>query len=380
MTETFDVATYRKHFPALGKEQVYFDNAGGSQVLKEVIDSVSEYLSNNNVQLGASYPVAQRSTQLFAAGSEAVAKYVNCDPSEIVIGPSTTQLFRNLSTALFDHVTPGSEIILSKLDHEANVASWLQLASWRQCTVKWWSSSSRTNPKLEVEELKKLLSEKTKLVACTHTSNILGGITDVKGIAKAVHEVPGALFVVDAVAFAPHRQVDVKEFGVDFYSFSWYKVRLRHYFKSGATLEEKLGLAASNYELTASIPQVCSYLASIPWTSIAAYEQKLQGIIIDYLLSRPDIQIYGEPVADSTKRVPVISFTVKGRSSRSVVEAVEAKSNFGFRWGSFYSNRLVEEVLGLDPQDGVVRVSLVHYNTVDEVNGFVKVLDEVLNS
>lgn len=125
---------------------------------------------------------------------------------------------------------------------------------------------------------------------------------------------------------------------------------------------------------------MCSYLASIPWTSIAAYEQKLQGIIIDYLLSRPDIQIYGEPVADSTKRVPVISFTVKGRSSRSVVEAVEAKSNFGFRWGSFYSNRLVEEVLGLDPQDGVVRVSLVHYNTVDEVNGFVKVLDEVLNS
>merc|ERR1712070_119476 len=102
---------------------------------------------------------------------------------------------------------------------------------------------------------------------------------------------------------------------------------------------------------------------------------------IDYLLSKPDVyQIRGEPVADSAKRVPVISFTVKGRSSREVVEAIEARSNYGCRWGAFYSNRLAEDVMGLDPVDGVVRVSLLHYNTEDEVKGYVKVLDEVVSS
>lgn len=150
-------------------------------------------------------------------------------PLCIVLGPSTTQLFRNLSLALYEHLTPGSEIILSKLDHEANVASWLQIAAWRQLKVKWWDATNKHNPKLECDVLEGLLSEKTKLVACTHTSNILGTISDIKSIAKTVHKVPGALLCVDAVAYAPHREVDVQELEVDFYSFSWYKVRLAAY-------------------------------------------------------------------------------------------------------------------------------------------------------
>ncbi|CAD0054027.1 unnamed protein product [Aureobasidium pullulans] len=383
MAQTFDVTALRKHFPALDKKQVYFDNAGGSQVIQE-------YLSGTNVQLGASYPVAQKSTNLFAAGKDAVAKYINATSDEVVLGPSTTQLFRNLSLALYEHLTPGSEIILSKLDHEANVASWLQMAEWRNLTQ---------NPKLEPSVLKSLLSEKTKLVCCTHTSNILGTISDIKQIAKTVHTVPGALLCVDAVAYAPHRQVDMRDLDVDFYCFSWYKVygphiamlyakqssqsslqTLGHYFKGSATLEDKLGLAAANYELTASIPKVCEYLSQIPWDAISGHEEKLQGILIDYLNSRSDVKIWGEPVADAAKRVPVISWTVDGRSSKDIVDAVEAKSDFGFRWGAFYSNRLVQEVMGLDPVDGVVRVSLVHYNTEDEIKQFVKVLDEVLSN
>ena len=138
---------------------------------------------------------------------------------------------------------------------------------------------------------------------------------------------------------------------------------LGHYFKGTKSLEDLLGLAAANYELTASVPAVCKYLSSIPWDTIAEHEEKIQGILIDYLNSKKEIKIWGEPVADSSKRVPVISFTVQGRSSRSVVEAVESKTRFGFRWGAFYSNRLVKEVLGLDAEDGVIRVSLVHYNT-----------------
>lgn len=230
--------------------------------------------------------------------------------------------------------------------------------------------------------MRKLLSPKTKLVAVTHTSNILGTINDVKAIAQAVHEV-GGLLVVDAVAFAPHRQVDVKELEVDIYSFSWYKVygphvanlyvskaaqkhlrTLGHFFHPVNELSYTLGLAAANYELTASIPHVVEYLKRIPWDEIADHEERLQAILIDYLNSKAGrIRICGEPVADKQKRVPVISFVVEGRSSREVVEAVEAKSNYGFRWGSFYSNRLVQDVLGLDPVDGVIRVSLVHYNT-----------------
>lgn len=255
--------------------------------------------------------------------------------------------------ALFDHITPGSEIIVSKLDHEANVASWLRLAEMRSATIKWWSSPDRHNPHLDCAELRSLMSDKTKLVACTHTSNILGSISDVKSIAATVHEVPGALLCVDAVAYAPHRAVDVADWGVDFYSFSWYKVygphisclyaskaaqkslrTLGHYFKGTDSLGDLLGLAAANYELVSSIPKVCEYLESVPWDAISRHEEKLQGILISYLNSKPDVfQIWGEPVADRAKRVPVISFTVKGRSSQSIVEAVEAKSNFGFRWG-----------------------------------------------
>ena len=348
-----------------------------------------------------------------------MAKYINADPSEVVLGPSTTQLFRNVSISLYDYITQDSEIIVSMLDHEANIASWIQLSKDRGCTLKWYEPTDKRNPQIEPEVLRKLMSSKTKLVAFTHTSNILGTINDVKAIAKTVHEVPGALLCVDAVAYAPHRAIDVRGWGVDFYSFSWYKVygphiaslyaskeaqkhmrTLGHFFKDTNTLENLLGLAAANYELTASIPEVCKYLQNVPWEEISKHEEKLQGILIDYLNSKPDIiRIWGEPVADMAKRVPVISFTVKGRKSRDVVEAIEAKSDFGCRWGSFYSNRLCEEVLGLDAVDGVIRASLCHYNTgeyqtsvhteltyrancrvEEEVREYVKILDEVISS
>jgi len=382
-SSTFDIHAVRAHFPALQHEQVYFDNAGGSQILKSVVDQISNYLLSNNVQLGASYTIARESTRLFDEGCKAVAKYMNASPEEVVLGPSTTQLFRNLSQSLYDHVTPGTEIIVSKLDHEANIAAWIQLAKDRQAKVIWWDSPSKQNPQLDPGILKGLLNDKTRLVTCTHTSNILGTINDIRSISATVHTFPDALLCVDAVAYAPHRAVDVKDLGVDFYSFSWYKVygphiaslyasqeaqkklrTLGHFFKSTDCLENLLGLAAANYELTASIPSVCSYLHSVPWPQIAEHEEKLQGILINYLNSKPDTYtIYGEPVADREKRVPVISFTVKGKKSKDVVDAIESRSNFACRWGSFYSNRLCEEIMGLDAVDGVVRVSLCHYNS-----------------
>lgn len=154
-----------------------------------------------------------------------------------VIGPSTTQLFTNLSLAL--SLPPQSELIVSQVDHEANISPWVRLARMQGHTIKWWNPSTTSSTDgdrmnrhiagnemlLKPENLRPLLSERTKLVCCTHTSNVLGGIHDIKAIADEVHTVPGAMLCVDGVAYAPHKAPDVKELGVDFYSFSWYKVR-----------------------------------------------------------------------------------------------------------------------------------------------------------
>jgi len=118
----------------------------------------------------------------------------------------------------------GSEIIVSAIDHEANIASWVDIASREKLVLKWWLPKTKINPKLEASDLKELMTEKTVLVTCTHASNILGTIHDIKAIAEQVHTVPGALLCVDAVAYAPHRPIDMKELGADFYCFSWYKV------------------------------------------------------------------------------------------------------------------------------------------------------------
>jgi cysteine desulfurase family protein (TIGR01976 family) len=397
---SFDITAVRAQFPALNQKQVFMDNAGGSQVLESVITSISDYFRKTNVQLGASYPISQVSTNKFNEGHIAGAKYINAKPSEVVFGPSTTQLFRNLSVAL--KIEPDAEIILSNLDHEANLAPWVQLAEWKGLTVKWWipSKNTNSNPKLEVDDLKSLMTDKTRLVACTHTSNILGTITDVAALSKVIHETnPNTLFCVDAVAYAPHAPVDVKVFGVDFYSFSWYKVygphvsmlyvsekaqkeiqSLGHFFKKGDTLEEMLGLAAGNYECVQSVPKVVEYITGIGWEAISKQEEMIQEILLKYLRSKPDvIKIYGEESSDRRLRVPVISFRVKGQSSLGIIDAIEARSNFGCRNGHFYSKRLCENVLGIsDSDDGVVRCSLLHYNTVEEVEGLVKVLDEVI--
>lgn len=360
------------------------------------------YFKTNNVQLGASYPVSQTSTSLFNAGHAAGAAYVNATPEEVVFGPSTTQMFRNLSVAL--KTEPGDEFVISKLDHEANIASWVQLAKWKGLTVKWWVPSKDTdsNPKLVPEDLKKLLTDKTRLVTCTHTSNILGSVTDIAPLAEVIHSTsPRALFCVDAVAYAPHAPVDVKALGVDFYSFSWYKVygphiamlyvkksaqkeleSLGHYFKAGDQLEEMLGLAAGNYEEVQSVPEIVSYIQRVGWSSISKQEQELQEILLSFLRSRSDIiKIYGDPSSDRSLRVPVISFRIKGHSSLAVIDAIEAKSSYGCRSGHFYSKRLCEDVLGIkDANDGVIRCSLLHYNTKEEVQGLVDVLKGIIEN
>ncbi|KAI4156299.1 MAG: hypothetical protein LQ340_000389 [Diploschistes diacapsis] len=416
MAETASIAHLRAQFPGLEQGQVFMDNAGGSQTLGSVITAIQNYLSKTNVQLGASYSISQKSTGLYEKGYQAAAKYINASRDDIVLGGSTTQLFRNLSYAL--SFPAGSEIILSKLDHEANLSSWVSLAECQQLTIKWWapeSSSSdpdNSNPKLTPENLAPLISDKTVFAACTHTSNVLGTIHDVKALARTLHEkAPSAFLCVDAVAYAPHRPIDVRDLDVDFYAFSWYKVYgphisqlyahprthshikpLGHYFNPSRTVEQKLALAASSYELVAAVPAVVDYCGGTDpssrtgfWKRAKEHEHRLQRLLLECLNANENIRVLGERSADPELRVPTISFVVKGKSPKALVEQVDRASGdakgpldggqdgdqglgesrqFGIRWGHFYSKRLCEEVLGLEKDgEGVVRVSLVHYNT-----------------
>ena len=326
-----------------------------------------------------------------------------------MLGASTTQLFRNLSVAFAFDGPEGKrsevEIVVSKLDHEANIASWVSLAEQRGFKLVWWSAPPSSNPHLTAESLTPLLNERTGLVTCTHTSNILGSITDIKAIADAVHDThpeAGTLLCVDGVAYAPHRPLDLKALGVDCYAFSWYKVygphvaqlyvsekaqksvrSLGHYFKSGENLEEKLGLAGGSYELVASIPTVVEYLEGEGvWDGIVRQEVEVSEVLLKYLRDRQGVTIYGERSSDIEKRVPVISFTVEGWENDEVVSRIleESGGKFGFRAGHMYSKRLCNEVLGLEGESGAIRVSLLHYNTMEEVEGFVKCLDKVLAS
>lgn len=298
-----------------------------------------------------------------------------------VLGASTTQLLRNLSATL--EFQPGDEIILSGIDHEANVAPWADLAARQQLAVRWWKPASADEPRLLAADLAALLSPRTRLVACTHASNVLGTIHDVEAIAAAVHAAcPGALVCADGVAYAPHRRVDVRALGVDVYAFSWYKAygphvavlyasaataqpRMRslgHFFGPRATLEHKVGLAGASYELVAGIPAVAAYLEGVDWEGLVRHEERLQGTLLEYLNGRGDVTVYGERGAGGEVRVPTVSFCVEGFGPRRLVETIEKESRFGLKWGMFYSNRLVDHFLGLG-KEGVVRVSLVHYNT-----------------
>ncbi|KAK8114498.1 aminotransferase class-V [Apiospora kogelbergensis] len=377
----FDVSAARSKFPALSQDQVFFDNAGGSQTLGTVVDSIHKYLTNNNVQLGATYRVGQLATARYNDGFAAAAKYVNAQEDEIVFGSSTTQLYRNLSYAL--EFNEGDEIVVSSIDHEANIAPWVDLAARSKLTLKWWTPAKSMSPKLLPSDLEPLLTPKTRLVTCTHASNILGTISDIKAIASTVHaNVPGALVCVDGVAYAPHRALDVADLGVDVYCFSWYKVYGPHISMMAAPpLDEKLGLAGASYELLQAVPHVVEYLGGSNggWGGLVAHEHALQNTLLEYLASKPDVfTVVGETTADPAARVPTVSFLVKGWNAQTLVETVEQATNFGFRWGAFYSNRLAYDLLGLE-QDGVVRISMVHYNTVDEVKGIIAAIESAIS-
>lgn len=401
-----DLEFVRTRFPALSGEWTYFDNAGGSQTLDRVPQLMTEFLLGCNVQLGASYDVSRRATEAVAAGTRAIATLMGADPGEVVLGPSSTQLLNNLALALGPSLDPGDEVIVTDADHEANVGCWDRLAA-KGVVVKTWHVDPETL-RLDLDALDRLLGPRTKLVCVGHVSNILGTIHPVQEITKRVHAA-GARIVVDGVAYAPHRAIDVAEWDVDFYVFSVYKVYGPHlaalYGKRSAleglasvhhafhtTVPEKLQPGHYSYEAAYGCACLDDYYQSLArhhgadatgrqaviaaHQPIAAHEETLAERLLAFLRDRPGLRIVGERTADRSVRVPTISFVSQGHRSRDVVEAVDPH-RIGIRHGHFFAKRLTD-ALGLHPADGVVRVSMVHYNSLDEVDRLVDTLDRAL--
>jgi selenocysteine lyase/cysteine desulfurase len=430
-----DLSFARAAFPALAGETVFMDNAGGSLTLGSVADRIRDYLLTTDVQLGASYGVSVAASERYASARDRFADYVNAEASEeIVFGASTTMLLRSVAEAMRPLIEPGDEIVVTNVDHEANIGCWLGLEAVG-ARIRFWERNHDTGA-LELDDLDALLGERTRLVCVGHVSNVLGAIHPIRAVARRARAV-GAWSCVDGVAYAPHRAVDVRALEVDFYAFSLYKVygphhallyarrepflqlaNLNHFFYDRNSIPHKLEPGNANYELSWGAAGVVDYLEALgarsgwasqggagassepsrggglgadtevsdalpgaaarmaAWAAIAAHEEALAERLLAFLRGREDVRIIGPSTADRTLRVPTISFAHHARSSSEIVSAVD-RHGIGIRYGHFYAHRLVED-LGLMDQDGVVRVSLVHYNTLDEVERLVGVLEEVL--
>jgi cysteine desulfurase family protein (TIGR01976 family) len=404
--EAFPVERLRAEFPALQRagNDVFFDNAAGAQVPQAVFDAINEHLLVRNVQRGGRYSQSIAVDEILARARTSVGALVNArDPNEIAFGMNATSFIRLVSLGVAQTLGERNEIIVTDLDHEANVATWLALAPLG-ATIRWWRMRDDAN--LYLEDLAPLLSSKTRLLACSVASNALGTIVDVRGAADLVHAAGGEIFL-DCVHFAPHGRVDVQAFDCDYLVCSGYKIFGPHMgFLWGRyellqrlpTFREdfipdappgKIEAGTVSYESVAGMDAAVGYLArlgrsmaSAPADQRADVARAMQAILgyerilaLEMLKVLRDCKarIYG--VADPARiahRVPTMCFNIDGHSPAAVTEAM-ARAGIGIRDGHLYCPRLMRR-LGLAQDSGTIRVSLVHYNTVAEIHRFGNVL------
>jgi len=406
-----DLNFVRAQFPALAGDWVFLDNAGGSQALGRVIDRIGDYLRTTNVQLGASYAISERAGARMQDAQRRMAELVNAErPEEAVMGPTSTLLVQLLARAMAHQFAPGDEVVVSRADHESNIGAWVGLASIG-VVPRFWELNPGSHL-LQLDDLERVMSPRTRLVAFTHASNIFGTINPVAAITRFVHD-RGAKVCVDGVAYAPHRAVDVRAWDVDYYVLSLYKVygphhallygkyahllelaNLYHYFIAKDRIPYKLQPGNPNYELSYGAIGIADYLAELgarmgapdaaapraqierAFGAIADHEEALADRLLGYLATRPGVRVIGDPVADQAVRVPTISFVVDGVDSETIVRHIDAQQ-IGIRFGDFHSRRLAEH-LELQRHNGAVRVSMVHYNTLEEIDRLIQGLDEVI--
>ncbi len=392
----------RREFAGLESDWAYFDNAGGSFTLRRVIERVGEYMQTMPVQLGGNYPLSQQAATRQAEAMRQLAAFVNAaHAEEILFGASSTALTWQLARAMRPLLKGGDEIVITVMDHEANRSPWLWLREFG-VTVRSWEID-RDDFSLSLRKLDELLNQRTRLVCFSQCSNLLGRIEPVKEITRRVHAA-GARVFVDGVAYAPHRRVDVREWDVDFYVCSLYKIfgphigmlygrrgillelaNINHEYLAADALPYKLQPGGASYELAwgaAGIPEYFSRWetesGSDPFEEIARHEARLATPLLAFLAAHDDVTLLGSPDADPLARLPIIAFRHATLPSAGIAAAL-ADRRLAVKHGHFHSRRLLE-FLGIPPEDGVVRVSFAHYNTADEVERLVSALGEILGN
>ncbi|MDX1528794.1 MAG: aminotransferase class V-fold PLP-dependent enzyme, partial [Gammaproteobacteria bacterium] len=343
-----DLQFVRDQFPSVG-ELAFFENAGGTYVPQSVIDKVARYMRTTQVQPGGDFAPSILAAERMAESHRLMAEMLNAAPEEVMIGISTSMNVYLLAQAVRHWFAPGDEVVVTNLDHEANNGAWRRLEEFG-LKIREWQVNPETAD-LELDDLDALLNDHTRLVCVSQCSNITGSINDVAEIGRRVHDA-GALICVDAVAYAPHRRLDVKALDVDFYLVSLYKLygphvsllygkrelllkakRQHHYFIPDDDIPLKLNPGGPNHEFTASLSGITDYFDSVhrhhfPGSNatlhvrmtecfdlITAHEERLAAPFVDFLRSKPGVRIIGRATADHEARVPTFSFVVDGRDS-----------------------------------------------------------------
>jgi cysteine desulfurase family protein (TIGR01976 family) len=392
---SLDIAQVRAQFPALSRPNsqgvvpAYFDGPGGTQVPRRVLDAMADYLVGSNSNIGGEYEASARTDELIARARAAGGALVGGDPDGIAFGQNATTLNFLLTRAVGRLLEPGDEIVTSTLDHDANVAPWLLLAQDRDLVVR--QAGVTEDLELDLDDLAAKLTSRTKVVACTLASNAVGTLTPASRIAELAHRA-GALAWVDAVHYAPHRRIDVGAIGCDVllcspYKFfgphlgmawlrpdlaaSWPAERVRpagdrpagHRFETGTLSHEAL----------AGFVAATGYLRSLgddgdldrAYAAIGQHEHALAAFFLDGVRDLAGWRLLGVPEPDPGRRVATFGLLSGHASPRELAKRLG--DNGYYTWnGNFYALNLVR-ALGLDEDEGMLRIGFAHYNTIDEV-------------
>ncbi len=407
----FDSDFIRSQFPAFSEPSLkgfaHFENAGGSYACGQVIDHLNTYYRQTKLQPYYDFTPSRKAGDLMDSARDRMASWLNVRNDEVHFGPSTSQNTFNVSQALRQYLKPGDELVVTNQDHEANIGAWRRLESMG-VVIREWQINPET-AELDPADLDNLLNERTKVVAFTHCSNIVGSINPVKELCEKIHAA-GAWAFVDAVAYAPHGLPDVGDIGADLYKFSLYKVygphlgvmvmrrhvnealpNQGHFFNEFHT-GSRFTPAGPDHAQIASVNGVIDYLEAVhdhhfdsDTDDLAEKGRRIHGLfeqreyelvapLLDFLSNHLKISIVGKSTVEN--RAPTVSFTVSDQSSMELASRL-GKKNIGVGVGHCYAYRLIE-ALGIDIDDGVVRTSLVHYTSESEVTRLIEAFDHLL--
>jgi cysteine desulfurase family protein (TIGR01976 family) len=413
---TLDVNTLRKQFPSLNRvctatarAPIFLDGPGGTQVPQRVLDAMVHYLTMCNANQGGVFTTSRESDAILLQAHQAAADLLNAPSTdEIVFGANMTTLTFHLSRAFARTLRPGDEVLVTRLDHDANIRPWVLAARDAGAEAR-FVDIQLEDCTLDLDDLRRRLTSRVRLIAVTCVSNAVGTVNDVRHLTRLAHEA-GALVFLDAVHYAPHKRIDVQDWDCDFLVCSAYKFfgphvgilwgkqehlrRLPAYKVRPATedLPGRWMTGTQNHEGLAGVAAAIDYLASIdPSTErtssrrqrlarafavIEDYERKLAERLLDGLASRPRFRVWGiTPRERLRDRAPTVSITAADHTPQQIAEHLAKREIYAWN-GNMYALELTER-LGLEERGGILRLGLVHYNTVEEIDAVLQALDDL---